>query len=427
MTAFDRIEPRLPELIDELASARVPDYFDDLLRATAQAPQRPAWSALERWLPMGEIARSFPRSAMPWRPILAFAILTLLVLGGLLVYAGSRPRLPAPFGPAENGVLLYREPGGSIVSIDPDTGAKATVAAASDSLGFPVPARDGRRIALPVFGSLSPLPIIVSGMDGSDQTTLAGDYREVDALDWSPDGTHLAIVANEDGMQSIIVAAADGSDARTLPLGREVSQVTYLPDGRLAVVAAEGPDDSCPGSTPDTNDCALFMMAPDGKALERLLPAAQFHGINTLAPSPDGSRLLWVEWVTGREGRLHVFDLKARTDRTLPTGTFPEVYAINRAWFSPDGTSILFDLFEADGDHWAVIPATGGEIRRLGPEWPGDTPDAAWSPDGRSVLVRYPTTGGDSELWLLDATGSGRDRKLQVNVPDLPTWQRLPS
>jgi Tol biopolymer transport system component len=171
--------------------------------------------------------------------------------------------------------------------------------------------------------------------------------------------------------------------------------------------------------------CALFVINPDGSGLERLLAPEAFHGINTVTPSPDGTKLLWVEWDTGNEGRLHLFDLTSRTDQRLPTGTFPGIFSMNRAWFSPDGQSILFDLFEADGDHWAVIPATGGEIRRLGPEWPADTPDAAWSPDGRSVLSRYPAAGGTSELWLLDATGSGQDRRLPVDVPDLPTWQRL--
>ncbi len=272
MTTFDRIEPRLPELIDELSSARVPDYFDDLLQATAQAPQRPAWSALERWLPMGEIARPILRSAVPWRPIIVFALLTMLALGGLLMYAGSGPRLPAPFGPAANGVLLYRDPGGSIVSVDPTTGSTTTVAAASDSLGHPVPSRDGRRMAIPLFGSTTPAPIIVTGIDGSDRTALAGDYRDIDQVDWSPDSTQLAIVANEGGMPSIIVAAADGSAARTLPLGHEVSLITYLPDGRLAVIAADGPTDACPGSTPDNNGCALFVVASDGTGLERLLP-----------------------------------------------------------------------------------------------------------------------------------------------------------
>ena len=60
MTAFDRIEPRLPELMAELAPASVPDYFDDMLRQTGRTRQRPAWASLERWLPMDVIARPAP-------------------------------------------------------------------------------------------------------------------------------------------------------------------------------------------------------------------------------------------------------------------------------------------------------------------------------------------------------------------------------
>ena len=33
MTAFDRIERRLPEVLDDLGAPNIPDYFDDMLRA----------------------------------------------------------------------------------------------------------------------------------------------------------------------------------------------------------------------------------------------------------------------------------------------------------------------------------------------------------------------------------------------------------
>ena len=69
MTTFDRIEPRLPELIDDLGAATVPDYFDDMLQRATQSRQRPAWSSLERWLPMGVIARPLPRPSLPWRSL----------------------------------------------------------------------------------------------------------------------------------------------------------------------------------------------------------------------------------------------------------------------------------------------------------------------------------------------------------------------
>ena len=60
MTSFDRFERDIPRLMDDLAPSRLPDYFDDMLRATARTAQRPAWRSLERWLPMGEIARAVP-------------------------------------------------------------------------------------------------------------------------------------------------------------------------------------------------------------------------------------------------------------------------------------------------------------------------------------------------------------------------------
>ena len=133
---------------------------------------------------------------------------------------------------------------------------------------------------------------------------------------------------------------------------------------------------------------------------------------------------MYVLWADGAEGRLHVVDVLTGEDQSLHLEGIDAEYAINRAWFSPDGSSILFDLFEAGGDHWAIVPASGGAVREIGPEWPGETPDAFWSPDGRSVLAFYPTTTGSNELWIHDATGTGADRRLQMEVPYLPEWQR---
>ena len=82
MTAFDRFEHELPELMTELAAARVPDYLDDMLRQSARTRQRPRWSALERWIPMGVIARTAPVRQVPWRAIAVAALLIVLARGG---------------------------------------------------------------------------------------------------------------------------------------------------------------------------------------------------------------------------------------------------------------------------------------------------------------------------------------------------------
>jgi WD40 repeat protein len=430
MTTFERFERSIPELMTELAPTRVPDYFDDMLRTTARHGQRPAWSFLERWLPVEITARPLSMRSFSWRPVLILALVVALVVAGLAVYVGSRNRVPPPFGPAGNGVLLYRAADGSVVSLDPVNGATSTLVPASDNEVDPVPSRDGRRMALVTFGSTSSLPIIIRGVDdGANQVTLAGQYREIDAVEWSPDGSHVAIVSNQGGLQSITVASTDGASASTLPLGRQVSLITYLPDGRLVTAAAERPGDECPGEDPTRSPCALFVVNSDGTGLDTLISAADFHGINTLSPSPEGTKLLWVQWnnevVPQAPGRLHIFDLVNHVDHTVPDEVFPSVYAMNRAWFSPDGSSILFDFFEADGDHWGIVPASGGTPIRIGQKWPPKGSDGSWAPDGRFVLARFAMSDTSSELWLIDPSGSVADRRLAGDLPYLPPWQRI--
>jgi Tol biopolymer transport system component len=433
MTAFDRIERAMPELLTELAPSHVPDYFDDLLQETARSRQRPAWSSLERWLPM-DIALARPTGrARPLAGTVAFLVIALLLIAIAVAFVGSQSRLPPAFGVAGNGALLYRDTAGQIVSLDPNDGSTRTVAAVAGHPGDPLPSRDGRRIAVIPYYQEASASILVMGMDGKGRLTLPGSYREVDSADWSPDGAHLAVISNVNGLQSVSVVPTDGSADRTLALDRQVAIATYLPDGRIAVVAAERPGDECPGNDPTRAPCALYVVNGDGTGLTELIPATEFHGINTIDPSADGSKLLWVQWKIGagttaspdEPGRLHVLDLTSGVDHKVADAAIAAPYNVNRAWLSPDGSAILFDYFEADATHWAVVPVAGGPPIRIGQAIPQNGTDAGWAPDGRSVLAYYPQTDGTSELWMLDPTGGGADRLLQAQLPYLPAWQRV--
>src|SRR2546425_4101465 len=109
MMPTDRFERRLPELLAELAEPRTPDYLDDLLWQTAHSSQRPAWSFLERWLPMVDIARRpvlAPR--VPWRSIgFGLVLLAVLVAMATALLVGTRQKIPAPFGPVRAGLVAY--------------------------------------------------------------------------------------------------------------------------------------------------------------------------------------------------------------------------------------------------------------------------------------------------------------------------------
>ena len=168
MTTFDRIERRLPELIDDLASATVPDYFDDMLQRTTRSRQRPSWSSLERWLPMGVIARPVPVRPVPWRPIAIVALLGLLA-AATLIYAGSRQRTPPPFGLARNGALVIGTADGDIVTVDPATGTTTPLITGPTLDSGPFFSNDGQRILFDRAAASTPdlKTIFIANADGS--------------------------------------------------------------------------------------------------------------------------------------------------------------------------------------------------------------------------------------------------------------------
>ena len=124
MTTFERFERAIPELMTELSPARVPDYFDDMLQQTAATRQRPAWTYLERWLPMGVLAQTVPVRPGAVASLTVLALLDLLIAAAIARLRRSLPpRLPQPFGPARNGQILFGTSDGDIATVDPATGA----------------------------------------------------------------------------------------------------------------------------------------------------------------------------------------------------------------------------------------------------------------------------------------------------------------
>ena len=170
-------------------------------------------------------------------------------------------------------------------------------------------------------------------------------------------------------------------------------------------------------------------MNGDGTGLEVILPGTSFMGLG-LSPAADGGSLIYPRWGADEYGSVHVVDIASGQDRLLSIdGMTPGGMESNRSYLSPDGRSILFDRYEASGDHWAVVSVAGGQSVSIGPEWPdrseGTFTQASWSPDGASVVAYYPTLSGDDELWLLDPTGQREDRRLPLPVNGQPTWQRI--
>jgi Tol biopolymer transport system component len=419
MTTLDRFEQHLPEDLAELAAAGIPDYFDDLLQEAARTRQRPAWSSLERWLPMGVTALSpVSNRARSMAGFVLLILVGLLVAAGVAAYAGSHlQRIPAPFGPAGNGLMFYASADGDIFSVDPAKGGSRAIVAGPTADSIPIPSRNGQRLAF-VRTVTGGIQVMIAGQDGSNVVSLPQTLAGFSEIDWSADDSHLAVISVVDGKQALSIVAADGSGSTTLDLGVEPHDLWYLADGRIVF---EGT--SVGGSEPSY---ALYVVNEDGTGLKPITAPTTDQGAWIgVRPSPDGRSLVYHRWhLPDEPGRLHVLDIATGNDRSI---TIDDTGDENHegAHFSPDGSHILFTRFTTDATRLAIVPVAGGSAISLGPNaLDVDAPIAEYSPDGKTVVAYYPST---KELWLLDATGgqAGGDRLLSLPVSEPPGWQRV--
>jgi Tol biopolymer transport system component len=416
MTSDRRFEQDLPTLLAQLAPRATPQYRDDIVRQTARVRQRPAWTFLERWLPMDLTLDPVRGRGRPLATLAVLLIIGLLVAGTLAAYVGSRaPRLPAPFGPADNGAL-YTSTNGDVYVIDSITATPRLIVAGSDFDQYPLPSRDGRHISFErtVAGGAR---MVVADENGTNERVLAGTYTEVAEVDWAPTGQQVAIISRIGGVPALSILEVDGSKATAIDLGMEPQSFWYLPNGQIAF---KGRQRGAAGST-----YGLYVVALDGTDPKLILPLSTDVGRwMDPSPSPDGTKLVYHRWTDpGPHGQLGIVDIKTGDDRPLvPTNAAPEEEH-EGAQFSPDGASVMFSRFTADRSTLSVVPVNGGAAIDIGEDDFGNQmPIAAFSPDGLSVIAYY---RHDGTLWLLDPTGARPDQKLDLPVSDAPTWQRI--
>ena len=128
MNATDQLERDLTDWFAETAVPTQPDDIDDILGATAATRQRPRWTFLPLLSrPMHRPIVGLPAlNLAPLRVVVVLALVGLLLVGLVAVFVGSRPRVPAPFGAAANGLVVY-EKGGDIFTADPETARRRAV------------------------------------------------------------------------------------------------------------------------------------------------------------------------------------------------------------------------------------------------------------------------------------------------------------
>ncbi len=153
---------RLDAAFNEVGGQARPDYLPDIVAQAGRTRQRPAWTFLERWLPMDIAVR---RQGVP-RAVLVFAVLALLMtlLVATVAFIGTRPSQP-PLAAATNGLLAFAS-GGDIVVVEPDGSGRRTLISGASELGGMAYSPDGRRLAYWSRALSGTWELIVVGADG---------------------------------------------------------------------------------------------------------------------------------------------------------------------------------------------------------------------------------------------------------------------
>jgi Tol biopolymer transport system component len=437
MTTFDRFDPferRITDAIDEIAAARPPEYLNDILRQTAGTAQRPRWTFPERWLPV-DTALSRPTffGRAPIRTLVVLAVVVALLVASIAVYVGSQRHLPAPFGPAANGKLIFPS-GGDIFVREGITGEqRLLIGGEGEQLGASY-SPDGELITY-VNSSPEGDHFMVARADGTNPRQLAVIPTTGDAAAaWFPDGNRVGFIYEVQGQPQLSVVDLSGATT-AIDLGDIVPlDLSFSPPaGDRMLVRAR-----VPGGT----QVGLYTMKPDGSDRKTIVDPVQtdFGPQFTLSGavwSPDGRTIAYngIERITATDRttaeyfRVHLVGADGSNDRVIAGSSDPNVQE-NWPAFSPDGKWIAvlrwtFKNGVPGATGWiAVMPADGSQVAHdIGPHFEAAVDTGitkTWAPDSSKLLIHV---ASNQEVYSVDPLTGGSEQLSWTT--ELPDWQRI--
>ncbi len=432
MTSPRRLEQDLPALLADLYLAGTPDYRDDLVQQVARVRQRPAWTFLERWLPMDLATKALPGAPrVPWRIVGVVALLAALLAATLAFYAGSERRVPAaPFGPAANGSIAFVQDG-DIYTADPVTGKAASVVIGPETDARPTWSLDGTRFVFErkVNGGIGPGLLFVADEAGRGLVQVTPE-PQVGLSDWSfsPDGRSIvAYVSGSAGLRILVVASDGSGRAETFDVGATADDMPpmYRPDGSEIMFI---------GPHPGAGYRDLYALNVASGTVRMIIGGSAGADIHGASWSPDGTHIAYATHDTNSSvitTRTHVVAADGTGD--VLVDAHPDSIADVGTTWSNDGTRLIITRFylTTNGEiaRSAIVPIdrsnVGVEMECPASAPPADcTADVVWAPDDSVILGSRPDAANrPMPQFLVDPT-TGRIRPAPWTATGYPAMQR---
>ena len=336
MNGDRQLERALPGILADLGSGPTPDYTRSLLARTARTRQRPGWVFPERWLNVDVALRPLAAAPSARRLILLAALLLIAAIVAAGLYAGSQRRVPAPFGLARNGAIVFDRPDAIYVQ-DAIGSPIRTVISPADGGQYPSFSPDGTRLVY----------LREQGL-GFDLMTARADGSGVQAITpaplaegpwwwgWTPDSQSVAVVtSNRADAQLVLYDATSVRAPRVIETGFQVDAPAFRP-GNTDQMLFRGAKDGLIG---------LYLMNLDGSGLRTLVPPFRAEnpvdGNSDLRDpgwSPDGTQLTFHRAdPTDGTTSIYVMDVESGTARRV--GFTPGDTVDNNPVWSPDRTT----------------------------------------------------------------------------------------
>ena len=398
--SIEQLERDLTTWFSATAVRDTPEFAQDILLKTTRTRQRPRWSFVPLLQPgpmargLGDLAGPAPRRALALLVVLG----AIVALAASAVYVASRPRLPAPFGLAANGLVAYSKDG-DIYVVDPATGVRTGLVVGPEQDSQPRWSLDGTRLAFmretaPRTGETGPVRMVIVDATGTLQAVSGGAEflgLDEDGIQWAPDGRHLVL---RSGNQVHLMDAATG-DVSILPIAPWGLEVHWRPpDGRELLFL--GGLVQQPALYRYSLDDGVITVVP---GTDRP-PAGGMNEVRPIGFTADGSRFAYHRTAPTELGfETAVVDVETGDEVVLPLGY---------GRISNDGTRIVGIAGDGSREWICVTPVSGGTCSRISGSldlvtWHGFA-SSQWAPDD-SVIWSFPSEDGSA--LLLDPDGGG--------------------